>query len=393
MKIAILTSGVLPVPAVQGGAVENHIDFYLRYNDRYKLHDITVFSVYDRRVDSHEALHSVVNHYEYIEVKSLWAKLRKRFYHLLHMESYYHYTIEYYFHQAWHRLQKQHYDIILLENRPGYALSMKIPKNTQLFLYLHNDFLNSDTKSGMEIYEKATRIITVSQYIANRVKTINKDDKKCTPVLNGINTHVFSSKTEVIVERSNCGFSADDFVIIFAGRITPEKGIRELILSLTKLTAYPNIKLLVIGSQFYGNAKNEDSYVKSLKHEALQLKERIVFTGFIPYSQMPAYYKMADIAVIPSMWDDPCPNSVLEAQSMGLPIITTRRGGIPEEVTEVNAVLLPTDEKFVDHLADAIIYLYKNPEKRKEMSTNAIDNAQRYTMERYVEDFYKAIGE
>lgn len=43
MKIAILTSGILPVPAVQGGAVENLIDFYLDYNERNNLHDITVF--------------------------------------------------------------------------------------------------------------------------------------------------------------------------------------------------------------------------------------------------------------------------------------------------------------------------------------------------------------
>jgi hypothetical protein len=46
MKIAILTSGILPVPAVQGGAVENLIDFSLEYNDRYRLHDITIYSIW-----------------------------------------------------------------------------------------------------------------------------------------------------------------------------------------------------------------------------------------------------------------------------------------------------------------------------------------------------------
>ena len=42
MKIAILTSGILPVPAVKGGAVENLTDIYLEYNDKQQLHDITV---------------------------------------------------------------------------------------------------------------------------------------------------------------------------------------------------------------------------------------------------------------------------------------------------------------------------------------------------------------
>ena len=45
MKIAILTSGILPVPAVLGGAVENLIDFYLEYNERHQLHDITIYII------------------------------------------------------------------------------------------------------------------------------------------------------------------------------------------------------------------------------------------------------------------------------------------------------------------------------------------------------------
>jgi hypothetical protein len=45
MKIAILTSGILPVPAVLGGAVENLIDYYLENNNQHQLHDITVYSV------------------------------------------------------------------------------------------------------------------------------------------------------------------------------------------------------------------------------------------------------------------------------------------------------------------------------------------------------------
>ena len=39
MKIAVLTSGILPVPAVLGGAVENLIDYYIEYNNQKKLHN------------------------------------------------------------------------------------------------------------------------------------------------------------------------------------------------------------------------------------------------------------------------------------------------------------------------------------------------------------------
>ena len=73
MKIAILTSGILPVPAVQGGAVEILTDHYLEYNDLHRLHDMTVFSVYHPLVDDRRQRLSAVNHYRYIDMSSLLA--------------------------------------------------------------------------------------------------------------------------------------------------------------------------------------------------------------------------------------------------------------------------------------------------------------------------------
>ena len=100
MKIAILTSGILPVPAVQGGAVENLVDFYLEYNERHRLHDITVYSVWHPAVEHHPALQSEVNHYRYVKVDTPWAKMKKRLHKWTHAEGYYHYTIEYFLNEV-----------------------------------------------------------------------------------------------------------------------------------------------------------------------------------------------------------------------------------------------------------------------------------------------------
>ena len=391
MKIAILTSGILPVPAVRGGAVENHIDFYLKYNDEHKFHDITVYSVRDGNTTGHPALLSSINHYEYIEVNSLWAKIKKNLYHKLHPDGYYHYTIEYYFREAWKRLQRQHYDMILLDNRPGYAVNIDVPKDSKLYLYLHNDLLNNKTKEYQLIYDKASRILTVSDYISNCVRTINPNDTKCISILNGIDLHAFSPNISPTISRSQLGLSDDDFVMVFSGRITKEKGVTELIEALIRLKKHSNIKLLIIGSPFYGNTANDNPFVRDLKQKAEIIKERIIFTGFISYSLMPQYLKISDLAVIPSLWDDPCPNTVLEAQAMGLPIITTRRGGIPEEVTEKNAIMLNTDEHFVDKLTEAILDLYEHPDKRELMSKASIEHSKYYNHQRYAEDFFKAL--
>lgn len=95
MKIAILTSGILPVPAVLGGAVENLIDFYLEYNDNHNLHDITIYSVWNPKVIHHPATRSKKNHYIYINTNSLFSKIKKRIYHFIKKDWYYHYSIEY----------------------------------------------------------------------------------------------------------------------------------------------------------------------------------------------------------------------------------------------------------------------------------------------------------
>lgn len=390
MKIAILTSGILPLPAVQGGAVENLTDFYLEYNNQHRLHDITIYSVWHPDVERHPALQSTVNHYVYIKVTGLWAKLKKKWYQHTHHEEYYHYTIEFYLQEAIKDISRRSYDIILIENRPAYALKLKEVSNAKLVYHLHNEKLDCKSEKALDIYNAATCIITVSDYIKSRVLTINHYDEKTTTVYNGIDLHAFSSCNHSI-NRNSIGLQEDNFVMVFSGRVTAEKGIMQLIEAMTLLQDLPRIKLLVIGSSFYGNDDNENSFAKALREKAAHLSDRIIFTGFIPYAQMPNYLQIADIAVIPSVWDDPFPTTVLEAQAMGLPIISTRRGGIPEQVTEESAILLDTDEYFVDNLATAIRDLYQHPEKRKALGQAGLLHSQYFNKERFAKDFFEAL--
>ena len=389
MRIAILTSGILPVPATKGGAVENLIDFYLEYNNQHHLHDITVYSIDDVDAMHHPALQSEVNHYHFIDVRSFGAKIRKNFLHLLNHEEYYHYTIEYYFEQSLKYIADQNYDMIIIENRPGYGLKIPQEYPAKVVYHIHNDFLNAQTKSAEEIYERADGIITVSNYIRERVRTVYALDKKTKVIHNGIDLSAFSAQQET--HRHTLGLSDDDFVLLFSGRINHEKGISELIDAMNLLKDEPAIKLMVIGSSFYGITDFEDEYLTTLKEKASALSNRIIFTGFVPYKQMPQYLKMADVAVIPSIWDDPFPTTVLEAQAMGVPVISTHRGGIPEEVTPETAILLDTEHHFVDHLTNAILDLYNHPEKRLVMSNAALEHSKQFSKEKYAQNFFEAI--
>lgn len=390
MRIAILTSGILPVPAVQGGAVENLVDFYLEYNDQHHLHDITVYSVWHPDVEKHPALKLGGNHYIYIKTNGWWNKLMKKIYQKTHGKEYYHYTIEYFLHEAIKDIRHKQYDAIILENRPAYALKLKAVTDAKLIYHLHNEKLTSATPHCQDIYLAADKILTVSNYIQNQVQAIFSDTLKTETVHNGIDLSAFSPDTQSM-SRTDIGLSANDFIMVFSGRINKEKGIMELIEAMNLLHEQLNIKLLVIGSSFYGNADNENTFAKDLKAKATPLKNRIIFTGFVPYDQIPNYLSISDVAIIPSVWDDPFPTTVLEAQAMGLPIITTRRGGISEEVTEVNAILLDTDEHFVDNLARAILDLYQHPEKRKQMAEASLKRSKLFDKETYAKNFFAAI--
>ena len=226
MKIAVLTSGILPVPSVQGGAVENLIDFYLEYNETHKIHDITVYSIYDKEVDNHPAHASSVNHYYYIDTNSIWGKIKRRIYYYRHGEEYHNYFIEYFLEQSIKHIRKHYYDYIILENRPSYALKLRNITNAKLIYHLHNEKLTLSTLSYQEIYDAASLIICVSDYISRSVKAINTHDTKCITVHNGIDLLAFASPAYIV--RKDVGLSDDDFVVIYSGRINPEKGIMEL---------------------------------------------------------------------------------------------------------------------------------------------------------------------
>ena len=388
MKIAILTSGILPVPAVQGGAVETLIDYYLEYNDKHHLHDITIFSVYNPKVTEHKALKSTVNHYQFIDTTSSVAKLRKKLHSLIHRHTYYHYSMDYYLKRVLSKICSDNYDCIILENRPGYALQLRQKSSARIVYHLHNDFLNSDSPHAHELYDAAWRIITVSDYIRRRVQTCDASDTKTIVVHNGIDTQSF--KKQQSVTRNMLGFQTEDYVLAFSGRLVREKGIAELIDAVNLLSDYPHIKLMVMGSSFFGNATGSDPFIDMLKSK--ELGKRIVFTGFISHDMIPNYLRLSDVAVIPSIWEDPFPTTVLEGMAAGLPLITTDCGGIPEMVTEQNAVVLSATDNLTEQLANAILSLYNDEARCKTMGEASLKLSERYQKETYSQAFFNAIA-
>lgn len=95
MRIAIITSGLLPVPAVLGGAVENLIDYVLEYNDATHKHKIDIYSAYSHKVRKHSALNSSSNHYSYIDTNTIKFKLGAKLYSYIGKHYCYNYKLDF----------------------------------------------------------------------------------------------------------------------------------------------------------------------------------------------------------------------------------------------------------------------------------------------------------
>ena len=91
------------------------------------------------------------------------------------------------------------------------------------------------------------------------------------------------------------------------------------------------------------------------------------------------------------MWEEPFGLTIVEAMAAGLPLITTRSGGIPEICEGVATII--ERENVVTNLTSAILDLYQHPEKREQMSVASIERAKQYDKELYAKKFFAALEE
>ena len=387
MKIAILTSGILPVPAVQGGAAETLIDLFLDYNARHHLHDITVFSVYHPSVKRHPSLQSSDNHYIYIDRSSSWERLKAKLYGYFHRHDFYHYQIEYFFEQAYRQLRKQMFDLIVLENRPAYALKLSQRLTTPIVTHVHTDLVNPDTPKLVPIVNATKGFICVSEYIRQRILSTGLTNQ-ATVVYNGLDVHRFCNSATISVSRTSLGFADTDFVAVYSGRIIPKKGVKELVQAIQLLSTYPDIKLLVVGGDNYADSVSSNSYLDELHDMGRQMYGRVVFTGFVANQELSAYLRIANVAVVPSRINEALGMSCIEATALGLPVIATNDGGIAETLVGQHHILVDKDGDLPRQLSEAILQVKNH---YSEFTGNHISPL--FTKEFYADNFFKAIAQ
>lgn len=391
MKIAILTPGILPVPTVKGGAVEMLTEYLLLTNEKNQEHDISLFGIDDDKITPTLLSSYQKTNFFLLKQQSFITRLKRLIYSKTHKEIYYNPYLEYYIWQALKKIKNGNYDLLLIENRPHAALLAAEALDIPIVLHLHNDTLDQHTNNAKQIFDKCAKILTVSGYIKKQVDTILPGTNKVRVVYNGIDLSRFTAiKNMQKLDRSKFGLLPNDFVVVFTGRLDPIKGIKELLEAFLLLKDYPQIKLLLVGGSNYGNS-TESEFIVEMKKLVASLQERVIFTGHLPYNSIPEILTLGDIGVIPSICEDALTLSSLEDMAVGLPLIVTRSGGIPEAVDENCAIIIEKDHDLSKNLAKEIINLYSHKNKREEMAKAAIERAKLFSKEVYTTNLFKQL--
>ena len=152
-----------------------------------------------------------------------------------------------------------------------------------------------------------------------------------------------------------------------------------------------NAKLLIVGNAGFGKGK-KSNYDDEVLNLAKGLEDKIIFTGFIHNSKLLDIHDLADVSVIPSMWDEPAGLVVVEAMASGIPIITTGSGGIVEYVNNKCSIIVKRDENVVDNIGEAILKLYYDKNLRNEMSIESRKKSREYMPNIYYKRFIEIIG-
>jgi len=160
------------------------------------------------------------------------------------------------------------------------------------------------------------------------------------------------------------GSASGVLVVGFVGELRAKKGLKTLLSAYAQINKKQPVALLIVGEVRAGEDRQTFDEFKQTNPKA-----KMIVTGYISPSDLPAYYSLIDVFVHPSLRDG-MPNAVLEAMACEKAVIVTSVGGIVEIVQDCNnGLIIPV--KDVDALSKAIETLFTDEVLRKKLGQSA----------------------
>lgn len=368
MKLAILTPGFLPVPAVEGGAVEQLITNFIEENEVYHYYDIDLFTVKDSRLDNFD--------YKYTNIIQVPTRsIVIRVYYYIKFKIYRLFKNELSKGYMDKKIAKfcnpYKYDKVLVENNMNiFNLIAKKTTKDNIYFHLHNDFGKNDPAKSLNktksVIKKAANIIVVSDFLANKLKKLGAE--KVSVVYNTIDFSKYHSLplNEKNKLKNKYGLSNGDIVFTYIGRLEKEKGFDRVVKAfnyLEKSKKYSKIKCLVVGDN-----KQQRSTNNPIIH----------YAGYIENKNISKIYSISDCVIIPTRVEEAFGMVALESLAMGLPIIASKSGALPEILNKTSNILINNDDNFVMNLEKNVIKLSEDKNLRIKIGESSQKRSKKY---------------
>lgn len=215
------------------------------------------------------------------------------------------------------------------------------------------------------------KYVISSQYQKEQLIHLGYLKEKLEVIPNSIDTKKYNrfNKQEV---RKKFGFSKDLIIITYLGHLTHNKGVDLLIKSFpVVLRKIPNVRLVLAWSEL---ASGEKKIKKLIKEEILE--DKVIILGEV---DVPDFFSATDILVLPyrvTFATQLFPSTLLEAMSVGVPLVTTNIEPLSELFKDKKAALLVSPADSIK-IAEAIINLLGDKKLRKEMINSQKEIIQR----------------
>jgi glycosyltransferase involved in cell wall biosynthesis len=174
------------------------------------------------------------------------------------------------------------------------------------------------------------------------------------------------------VDRSDFGFSTNDVISIYVGRLSPEKNLSLLLRAFYGVAmTYDHVSLLVVG-----DGPERENMEAQVKH--MNIGSRVFFTGMIDYKEIPSYLASSDIFVTPSSAET-FGLSTVEAMAAGLPVLGIDSPGTGDIIEDGITGLVTSDDLAV--FTAKLGLLSNNHELRRAMGKQAMHASKKYDIQ------------
>lgn len=274
-----------------------------------------------------------------------------------------------------------HHPILLGQTAARKAAELNLPLvftfHTQYREYTHyfpipqdaiQGFLKSAVQNWLRDYmRKCQHIVIPTESMKEILIREYGLRERYTVIPTGIDLEPFRSSNGKDVRRQrNWG---EDLVMVSVGRLAPEKNWETLLKAAARVyQSHPELRLVMVGDG------PEKAALQALAVK-LGIRERVTFTGELPFSEVAGYLKAADLFGFASVTETQGVVT-MEAMAAGLPVVAVNASGTRDIVEDGKQGLLVANDP--EALAEAVIRVIESPELMRRFSQQAIEKAETF---------------